>query len=101
MATKYKSTSGNDIFTLSAVDTIDGGAGSDIFKITGRVKDGFVIDGGTNGTGVGATDAVVTPVYYTGTSISTVKSTLSTPNAIDKLVFSKSGNYSNIAFTLY
>jgi Ca2+-binding RTX toxin-like protein len=99
MATKYKSTSGNDIFTLSAVDTIDGGAGSDIFKITGRVKDGFVIDGGTNGTVAGATDAVVTPVYYTGTSISTVKSTLSTPNAIDKLVFSKSGNYSNIAFT--
>ena len=99
MATKYKSTSGNDQFTLSIVGTVDGGAGSDIFKITGILKDGFVIDGGTNGTGAGATDAVVTPVYYTGTSISTVKSTLSTPNAIDKLVFSKSGDYSNIAFT--
>ena len=99
MATKYKSTSGNDQFTLSTVGTVDGGAGSDIFKITGILKDGFVIDGGTNGTGAGATDAVVTPVYYTGTSISTVKSTLSTPNAIDKLVFSKSGDYSNIAFT--
>lgn len=99
MATKYKSTSGNDIFSLSTVDTIEGGAGSDIFKITGRVKAGFVLDGGTNGSGTGATDAVVLPVYYTGTSISTVKSTLGTPNAMDKMVFSKSGDYSTIAFT--
>ena len=99
MATKYKSTSGNDQFTLSTVGTVDGGAGSDIFKITGKLKDGFVIDGGTNGTGIGATDAVVVPVYYTGTSVSTVKSTLGIPNAIDKIIFSKSGDYSNIAFT--
>ena len=80
MATKYKSTSGNDTYTLSAVDTIDGGTGSDIFKITGKLKDGFVIDGGTNGDGMGATDAVVNPVYYTGTSVSTVKSTFEMPN---------------------
>ena len=99
MATKYKSTSGNDTYTLSVVDTIDGGIGSDIFKITGKLKDGFVIDGGTNGTGISLTDAVVVPVYYTGTSVSTVKSTLGTPNAIDKIIFSKSGDYSNIAFT--
>ncbi|MEN9897735.1 MAG: hypothetical protein RLZZ66_1384 [Pseudomonadota bacterium] len=99
MATKYKSTSGNDTYTLSVVDTIDGGIGSDIFKITGKLKDGFVIDGGTNGTGIGLTDAVVVPIYYTGTSVSTVKSTLGTPNAIDKIIFSKSGDYSNIAFT--
>ena len=99
MATKYKSTSGNDTFTLSIVDTIDGGTGSDIFKITGKLKDGFVIDGGTNGTGMGVTDAVVVPVYYTGTSVSTVKSTLGTPNAIDKIIFSKSGDYSNFTFS--
>ena len=99
MATKYKSTSGNDMFSLSVVDTIDGGIGSDIFKITGKLKDGFVIDGGTNGTGIGLTDAVVVPIYYTGTSVSTVKSTLGTPNAIDKIIFSKSGDYANIAFT--
>lgn len=99
MATKYKSTSGNDTYTLSVVDTIDGGIGSDIFKITGKLKDGFVIDGGTNGTGIGLTDAVVVPIYYTGTSVSTVKSTLGTPNAIDKIIFSKSGDYANIAFT--
>ena len=99
MATKYKSTSGNDTYTLSVVDTIDGGIGSDIFKITGKLKDGFVIDGGTNGTGIGLTDAVVVPIYYTGTSVSTVKSTLGTPNAIDKIILSKSGDYANIAFT--
>ena len=107
-------------------DELNGGSGSDTFVINTRFVDGdVVIDGGTNDLDslgragqvipvdidgnpipdssylVGQsyiTDGVVTPVFYTGTSISTVSSTLAY-NAADTLLFNKSGNFSNIEFS--
>ena len=96
MASKYQATDGNDTFTLSgAPDTILAGAGSDTFIINSPAIRHFTLDGGTNANG----DAVVNPIYFTGTSLSTVKTTLGTPHATDTIKINTSGNFTALAFT--
>lgn len=97
MATKYKPTSGDDTFVLRGTPTtIDAGTGSDTFIINGPSIRGFILDGGTNPEG---TDAVVKPFYYSGTSVSTVLSSLDTPNATDSIQFNQTGRFSALQFT--
>ncbi len=74
---------------------ITAGADSDIFTINNTSIRNFIIDGGTNTTG----DAVVKPFYFTGTSLSTVKTTLDTPNATDTIKFNKTGIFSALTFS--
>jgi Ca2+-binding RTX toxin-like protein len=90
---------GDDTFIASeGEDTLSGGKGSDTFVIGAELADDAVIDGGTEDAG---TDAVVVPVYYNvgHTSISTVNSSLGTPNATDTIQFTQSGDFSNIEFS--
>lgn len=98
MATKYNVTDGNDTFTLASTpETINAVSGSDTFIINGSSIRNFVIDGGTNATG----DAVVKPAYFdaAGTKLSTIKTTLGTPNAVDSIKINKTGNFTALNFT--
>jgi Ca2+-binding RTX toxin-like protein len=111
---------GNDTLKVGVgADIFNGDAGSDTFVINTRSVDDITIDGGTNnedslgrvGTAVPATpstsvdvskayatDGVISPSFYTGTSVSTVDSTLSY-NAVDTIQFNRSGDFSNIEFS--
>ena len=94
---RFKPTSGNDTFLLKGLpEKINGSSGSDTFIIDNSTIRNFKIDGGTNPEG---TDSVVNPVYFSGTSLSTVKTTLGTPNAIDRLQFNKTGIFTEFEFT--
>jgi Ca2+-binding RTX toxin-like protein len=98
MTTKYNVTDGNDIFTLTGTpETINSGSGSDTFIINGSSIRNFVIDGGTNLNG----DSIVKPAYFdaAGTKLSTVRTTLDTPNAIDTIKINKTANLTNLNFT--
>ncbi len=77
---------------------ITAGAGSDTFTINTTSIGNFIIDGGTSVAGV---DSVVKPVYYdaANTKLSTVKTTLGTPNATDNIQFNKSGVFTTLQFT--
>lgn len=75
---------------------ISAGADSDTFTINNTSIRNFTIDGGTSSVG---TDAVVKPFYFTGTSLSTVKTTLDTPNATDTIKFNKTGIFSALTFS--
>lgn len=75
---------------------ISAGADSDTFTINNSSIRNFIIEGGTNSVG---TDAVVKPFYFTGTSLSTVKTTLDTPNATDTIKFNKTGIFSALTFS--
>lgn len=118
----YTVTNGNDTLTFSATaapNEISSSSGSDTFVFSGnKIKNGFILDGGTKDGE--DTDAVVVPMFYgldktiptaiaikstdktlfSGTpSISTAFSTLGTANETDKIVFQKSGDFSNLQFT--
>jgi Ca2+-binding RTX toxin-like protein len=76
-----------------STQSITGTVGSDTFTINTKFIQNITIDGGTSATGI---DSVVKPVYYdaAGTKLSTVKTTLGTPNAIDTIKFNKTGDFS-------
>jgi len=96
MTTKYNVTDGDDTFTLAGTpETIEAGAGSDTFIINDKKIQKFIIDGGTNTTG----DAVVKPVYFAEGKLSTVKTSLDTPNATDIIKFNKTGDFSALEFS--
>jgi Ca2+-binding RTX toxin-like protein len=75
---------------------ISAGADSDTFTINNTSIRNFTIDGGTNSIG---TDAVVKQFFFTGTSLSTVKTTLDKPNATDTIKFNKTGIFSALTFS--
>ncbi len=75
---------------------ISAGADSDTFTINNTSIRNFTIDGGTSSAG---TDAVVKPVYFTGTSLSTVKTTLDTAITTDTIQFNKTGIFSALTFS--
>lgn len=95
--TRFNTTSGDDTILLKGMpEKINAGAGSDTFIINNSTIRNFKIDGGTNSEG---TDLVVNPVYFSGTSLSTVKTTFGTPNAIDRIQFNKTGIFTEFEFT--
>lgn len=97
MVQTHKTTSGDDTILLKGMpEKINAGAGSDTFIINNSTIRNFKIDGGTNSQG---TDLVLNPVYFSGTSLSTVKTTLGTPNAIDCIQFNKTGVFIEFEFT--
>lgn len=95
--TRFNTTSGDDTILLKGMpEKINAGAGSDTFIINNSTVRNFKIDGGTNSQG---TDLVLNPVYFSGTSLSTVKTTLGMPNAIDRIQFNKTGVFTEFEFT--
>lgn len=85
------------IFDREDILLVGAGEGSDTYVIDDNTVEDMVIDGGTSALG---TDATVDAIYYNSahTSISTVNSTLGTPNATDIIQFTQSGDFSNIEF---
>lgn len=97
-AVEISGNAGDNLFITSGHEAaLYGGYGSDTFVILGDSVDGMEIDGGTE---LAGTDAVVAPVYYDAghTKISTASTTLGTPNATDSILFTQSGDFSNIGF---
>ncbi|MEI7795387.1 MAG: hypothetical protein WCI06_01995 [Methylococcaceae bacterium] len=74
---------------------ITAGADSDTFIINNSSIRNFIIDGGTNLGG----DAIVKPVYFAEGKLSTVKTSLDTPNATDTIKFNKTGIFSALTFS--
>lgn len=94
---RFKPTASDDTFLLKGLpEKINGGSGSDTFIIDNSTIRNFKIDGGTNPEG---TDSVVNPVYFSGISLSTVKTTLGAPNAVDTIQFNKTGIFTNLTFS--
>lgn len=89
---------GNNTFIFDREDTliIGAGKGSDTYVIDDTALDDMLIDGGTSNATTG--DQLVNVVYYTGTSKSTVASTLGTANALDTIKFTQSGDFTNLEF---
>ena len=96
MTTRYNVTHSDDTFTLTGTpETIEASVGSDTFIINDKNIQKFIIDGGTNTT----SDAVVKPVYFAEGKLSTVKTSLDTPNATDTIKFNKTGDFSALEFS--
>ncbi|NOT14789.1 MAG: calcium-binding protein [Methylotenera sp.] len=88
---------GNNTFIFDREDTliIGAGAGSDTYVIDDSALEDMLIDGGTSSvTG----DQLVNVVNFTGTSQSTVASTLGSANALDTIKFTQSGDFTNLEF---
>ncbi len=84
-------------YELTSTDkNIDGTADSDTFSVTTKTVQDFVIDGQTHLSG---NDSVVKPFYFATEKLSTVKTSLDTPNVTDIIKFSKISDFSNVIFS--
>ncbi|MEN9597592.1 MAG: hypothetical protein RL236_2026 [Pseudomonadota bacterium] len=84
-------------YELTSTDkNIDGTADSDTFSVTIKTVQDFVIDGKTHSSG---NDSVVKPAYFATGKLSTVKTSLDTPNATDIIKFTKTSDFSNVIFS--